>query len=92
LKPLDRKAPRGGENNVTTTEKILEVLGAKIRPALQSHGGDIDFVSFDETVGEVIVRLTGACGGCPFAQETLRRQVEAVLKQEIPEIVTVTRA
>jgi len=74
---------------MTTEEKILETIDSKIRPALQSHGGDIDYISFDD--GTVKVRLTGACGSCPFAQETLRAQVEAVLKEEVPEIVGVVR-
>ncbi|MGC9371771.1 MAG: NifU family protein [Thermovirgaceae bacterium] len=76
---------------MTTEEKILETIDSKIRPALQSHGGDIDYISFDDGDGIVKVRLTGACGSCPFAQETLRAQVEAVLKKEIPEIAGVVR-
>jgi len=74
-----------------TEEKILETIDSKIRPALQSHGGDIDYSGFDEENRIVKVRLTGACGSCPFAQETLRAQVEAVLKKEIPEIAGVVR-
>ncbi len=76
---------------MTTEEKILEAIDSKIRPALQSHGGDIDYISFDDGERIVKVRLTGACGSCPFAQETLRAQVEAVLKKEIPEIAGVVR-
>lgn len=72
-------------------EKIQSVIESQIRPALQSHGGDIEFVSFDEGHGALQVRLTGACGGCPFATETLRVQVEGVLRQEIPEILKVEK-
>ncbi|HPQ37329.1 MAG TPA: NifU family protein [Synergistaceae bacterium] len=72
-------------------QKIENVIEERIRPALQSHGGDIEFVSFDETSGVVTVSLRGACGMCPFAQETLRSQVEGVLCQEIPEVKSVTR-
>ncbi|MFP4481661.1 MAG: NifU family protein [Thermovirgaceae bacterium] len=76
---------------MTTEKKIIDTIDSKIRPALQSHGGDIEYVSFDNGEGIVKVRLTGACGSCPFAQETLRAQVEAVLKKEIPEISGVVR-
>lgn len=66
--------------------KIVEVIESEIRPALESHGGGIDFLGFDESSGVLQVRLTGACGGCPYAQETLRGQVEAVLKDHFTEI------
>ena len=73
-------------------DRINEVVDKSIRPALQSHGGDVEVVSFDEESGVISARLKGACGTCPFAQETLRMQVEAVLKREIPEVSSVVRA
>jgi Fe-S cluster biogenesis protein NfuA len=36
--------------------------------------------------GVVKVKLTGACGGCPMSQMTLKQGVERVLKQEVPEV------
>jgi Fe-S cluster biogenesis protein NfuA len=80
-----------GGDFMTTEERIQETIESKIRPALQSHGGDIDYIGFNEDDGTVTVRLTGACGSCPFAQETLRAQVETVLKKEIPEISGIVR-
>jgi len=63
--------------------KIKSVI-AKIRPALQRDGGDIQFVSFD---GETVkVRLTGACVGCPMAGITIKNTVERMIKQEIPQV------
>jgi Fe-S cluster biogenesis protein NfuA len=59
----------------------------KIRPALQAVGGDIDLV--DVVDGIVKVRLTGACGGCPMSQMTLKMGVEKVLKQQVPEVKSV---
>jgi len=76
---------------MSVEKQILEIIDEKVRPALQSHGGDIEFVEFDEGNGVLKVRLQGACGSCPFAQETLRAQVEAVLKRDIPEIKSVVR-
>jgi Fe-S cluster biogenesis protein NfuA len=73
-------------------KRIQSVIAETIRPALQGHGGDIDFVSFDAGSGLLKVFLKGACGTCPFAQETLRVQVEKVLKEEFPEITAVERA
>ncbi len=64
-------------------EKALE----KIRPALQADGGDIQLI--DVTDGIVKVKLTGACGGCPMSQMTLKMGVERVLKQQVPEVKSV---
>jgi Fe-S cluster biogenesis protein NfuA len=61
-------------------EKALD----KIRPALIADGGNVEFVDVED--GVVKVRLTGACGGCPMSQMTLKMGIERVLKQEIPEI------
>ena len=74
-----------------TTEKVQHVIEEQIRPALQSHGGDIEFLGVDLADGVVTVRLVGACGSCPFAQETLRVQVEQVLRAAIPEVKSVRR-
>jgi Fe-S cluster biogenesis protein NfuA len=74
----------GGEDEMKErVEKALE----KIRPALQADGGNIELV--DVTEGVVKVRLTGACGGCPMSQMTLKMGVEKALKQQVPEVKSV---
>jgi Fe-S cluster biogenesis protein NfuA len=65
-------------------EKALE----SIRPALQADGGDIELVNVGED-GIVEVRLTGACGGCPMSQMTLKVDVERTLKQIVPQVKSV---
>jgi Fe-S cluster biogenesis protein NfuA len=65
-------------------EKIEDALN-KVRPSLQADGGDVEFVDVDED-GVVKLRLTGACGGCPMSQMTLKMGIEKVLKQNVPEI------
>ncbi|MCE1168442.1 MAG: NifU family protein, partial [Sphingobacteriia bacterium] len=37
----------------------------------------------------VNVRLTGACGACPFSTMTLKNGVEQAVKKAIPEIKSV---
>jgi Fe-S cluster biogenesis protein NfuA len=64
-------------------EKALE----KIRPALQADGGNVELI--DVADGVVKVRLTGACGGCPMSQMTLKMGVERVIKQYVPEVKSV---
>jgi len=66
-------------------EKVQDILD-KIRPSLQADGGDVELVDADEATGIVKVRLSGACGGCPFATMTLKNGIEEVLKDEIPEV------
>jgi Fe-S cluster biogenesis protein NfuA len=70
-------------------EKVKKVI-EELRPFLQGDGGDIEFVSFDEKTGEVKVKLTGACSGCPMATVTLKQGVEARLMEELPEVKLVT--
>jgi len=64
-------------------EKVEQVLD-KIRPSLQADGGDVELVDVEE--GVVKVRLTGACGGCPMSQMTLKMGIERILKKEVPEV------
>ena len=67
-----------------TEERVKKAL-EETRGYLQSHGGDVEFVELG--VDNIVkVRLTGACGGCPMATQTLKQGVEAYLKQEVPEI------
>ena len=64
-------------------EKVEKALD-KIRPALMADGGNVEFV---EVIDDVVkVKLTGACGGCPMSQMTLKMGIERLLKKEIPEI------
>ena len=68
-------------------EKVQEAL-EKVRPQLQADGGDVELVGVDGQ-GQVSVRLTGACGGCPMSQMTLKMGIEKVLKSEVPEVSSV---
>jgi Fe-S cluster biogenesis protein NfuA len=71
-------------------EKVQEALN-KIRPQLQADGGDVELVDVSDA-GQVKVRLTGACGGCPMSQMTLKMGIEKFLKQQIPEVSSVEPA
>ena len=67
-------------------EKVEAAL-ASIRPQLQADGGNIELV--DVSNGTVMVRLTGACSGCPMAAMTLKEGVERIIKEQVPEVVEV---
>jgi len=64
-------------------EKVEAALN-KVRPALMADGGNVELVDVED--GVVKVRLTGACGGCPMSQMTLKMGIERLLKKEIPEV------
>ena len=65
-------------------EKVEAVLD-KVRPMLQSDGGDVELVDVTDS-GIVQVRLTGACKGCPMSQMTLKNGIERLILKEIPEV------
>lgn len=69
-------------------ERVAEALEF-VRPALQNDGGDIELIDVDEATGVVTVKLVGACGGCPMSQMTLKNGVERILKEAVPEVVSV---
>jgi len=65
-------------------ETVQKVIDTKIAPVLASHGGSIELIDVRENVA--YVRLTGACGGCPHAEMTMRMGVSHILKTELPEL------
>ena len=69
-------------------ERVQKVID-KIRPSLQADGGDVELI--DVVDGVVTVKLQGACAGCPMSQMTLKKGIERLVKQEIPEIKSVEK-
>lgn len=59
-----------------------------IRPALQSDGGDIEFVGVDAE-GILHVTLVGACGSCAVSTMTLKAGVERIVMDRVPGITGV---
>jgi Fe-S cluster biogenesis protein NfuA len=76
----------------TTAERIAEVLETHVRPIIESHGGGIEFVNYDDGTGVLKVQLYGACGGCPGAAATLQGLVEGVVRRYVPEMKEVVQA
>lgn len=71
-------------------KKVEDALN-EVRPSLQADGGDVELVSVTDN-GRVTLKLTGACGGCPMSQMTLKMGIERVLKQRVPEVKEVVAA
>jgi Fe-S cluster biogenesis protein NfuA len=63
-------------------EKVRNAL-ERIRPNLQSDGGDVELVEVTDE-GIVKVKLLGACHGCPMSQMTLKMGIQKYLQKEVP--------
>jgi len=74
----------------TLEDKIKQKI-EEIRPALQADGGDLELAGIDEDGLKVMVRLHGACVGCPMSEMTLAGLVLERLKEAWPEIKEVVR-
>jgi Fe-S cluster biogenesis protein NfuA len=74
------------------TEKSIyervEAVIERIRPAVQSDGGDLELVAVTDE-GVVQVRLHGACIGCPSSSMTLHMGIERNVREKIPEVTGV---
>ncbi len=71
-------------------ERVESALES-VRPYLQNHNGNVELVEIipPETV---IIRLLGACDGCPASSLTLSEGVEKAIKEHCPEIATIKKA
>ena len=67
-------------------EKIIKILN-KIRPYLNSEGGDLQYIGFED--GIVYVRMLGACVDCSGLDSTLKDGIEALLVENVPEVIEV---
>jgi Fe-S cluster biogenesis protein NfuA len=67
-------------------QKVSAVI-ERVRPLFQQDGGDIELVEVTRE-NAARVRLQGHCVGCPSAAMSLYLGVETVLREEVPEIVS----
>jgi Fe-S cluster biogenesis protein NfuA len=65
-------------------KNIKEVLETYIAPAVASHGGEVNFVSYQNN--KVLLELSGACSGCAGSTMTLKFGVENMLRELVPEV------
>lgn len=67
--------------------QIKELIEERVKPAVAGHGGNIEFISYDQ--GRLLLELGGACSGCAGSTMTLRHGVESMIKHFVPEVETV---
>ncbi len=76
--------------DISIRDRVSKAL-ERVRPYLQSDGGDIDLVEVTDDM-TVKVKLKGACHGCPYSMQTLKAGVEQAIMREVPEIKRVISA
>ena len=59
----------------------------KVRPYLQSHGGDVELSGVRDGIVRLVLR--GSCGSCPSSSLTLKSAVEDALFEAAPDIVEI---
>lgn len=77
-------------NERTHDEIVSEIkllIEEKVKPAVAGHGGNIEFLEFNE--GNLLLELGGACSGCAGSTMTLKMGIENMLMHYVPEIKTV---
>lgn len=68
--------------------KRVEAFIDRIRPAIQSDGGDVELVEVTAS-GVARIRFHGACVGCPSSNITLQMGIERNLCEKFPEVTAV---
>lgn len=80
--PIPEQEHREQDSDVA--RQVIEILDARIRPAVAMDGGDIIFDRFED--GVVYLELKGSCHGCPSSMATLKLGIEQQLRQLVPEV------
>jgi Fe-S cluster biogenesis protein NfuA len=73
--------------NEEIIEQIKSLIETHVKPAVASHGGNIEFLSYDN--GNLLLELGGACSGCAGSTMTLKMGVENMIKHYVPEVTSV---
>ena len=64
----------------TRVVKALE----EVRPYLQSHGGNVEFLGVEGGVARL--RMQGSCSGCPSSTMTLKLAIEEAIQKTAPDL------
>ena len=81
LRFFGKKEVREGEMGPLYPQVRAAILD--VQAYARSHGGEIVLLGVSED-GDVSIRLTGACNGCPMSGLTLKHGIEEQLKVLVP--------
>jgi Fe/S biogenesis protein NfuA len=66
---------------------VQELIDTRINPSVRQHGGFVTLIDVKDN--QVYVQLGGGCQGCGMVDVTLRQGIEALIRQEYPQIEAV---
>lgn len=70
----------------TLETRVRQAL-EKVRPYLDSHGGNVELVGIENDV--VQLRLQGSCKSCPSSSMTLKLAIEEAIMNAAPDVVRI---
>ena len=89
---LTIKAPNARLPNIspdsTVEDRINYVIYNEINPMLESHGGEVSLVEFNDK-NIAVLQFGGGCQGCGMVDVTLKDGIEKTLIDQIPEVKAV---
>ena len=89
---LTIKAPNARVPNISSDspveDRINYVIYNEINPMLESHGGEVSLIEFNDH-GEAVLQFGGGCQGCGMVDVTLKDGIEKPLVEQIPEVTGV---
>jgi Fe-S cluster biogenesis protein NfuA len=86
--PDEKVAKKVRENLSPEIVQIEEILDRTIRPGLQSDGGDLDIVSYENHL--LTINYQGACGTCPSSMYGTLDAIQSILQNEFDPALQVT--
>ena len=89
---LTIKAPNARLPNISADspveDRINYVIYNEINPMLESRGGEVSLVEFNNE-NEAVLQFGGGCQGCGMVDVTLKDGIEKTLIEQIPEVKAV---
>jgi len=89
---LTIKAPNARLPNISpdspVEDRINYVIYNEINPMLESHGGEVSLVEFNNK-NIAVLQFGGGCQGCGMVDVTLKDGIEKTLIDQIPEVKAV---
>lgn len=84
---MNRATTPSSHDRLTVFKQVEQVI-ERIRPAVQSDGGDVELVEVTDN-GIAKIRLHGACVGCPSSSMTLHMGIERHVRDNVPGVIAV---